>query len=172
MTQPGTDKSICEEIHFDALFREHALTLRNFCLYKCQDPVQAEDYVQEAFTRLWKRCAEIPFEKAKSYLFKISQNLFLDHVKHQKVVTKYLSRIPTPVSFQDPGFHLEEKELLQRIEQAIEDLTEKQRVVFLLQRMDGKSYKEIAEMLDISIKTVEKRMHRALLSLRTCIPQL
>ncbi|MEL6626232.1 MAG: sigma-70 family RNA polymerase sigma factor [Bacteroidota bacterium] len=164
--------SVCEEAQFDQVFSLHAEVLRNFCYYKCKDLDQAEDYVQEAFLRLWKNCAKVPFGKAKSFLFKVAQNLFLHQVEHQKVVQKYLRRQAQPISMEHPQFQIEEQELLNRLEEAIANLSEKQRTVFLLHRMDGKSYKEIAEMLDISVKSVEKRMHRALLVLRNCIPQL
>ncbi|MEO0580653.1 MAG: sigma-70 family RNA polymerase sigma factor [Bacteroidota bacterium] len=164
--------SVCEEAQFDQVFTLHAEVLRNFCYYKCKDLDQAEDYVQEAFLRLWKNCAKVPLGKAKSFLFKVAQNLFLHQVEHQKVVQKYLRRQAQPISMEHPQFQIEEQELLNRLEEAIANLSEKQRTVFLLHRMDGKSYKEIAEMLDISVKSVEKRMHRALLVLRNCIPQL
>lgn len=166
------EPSVCEEAQFDRVFSLNAELLRNFCYYKCKDLDQAEDYVQEAFLRLWKNCTKVPFGKAKSFLFKVAQNLFLHQVEHQRVVQKFLRRQAQPISMEHPQFQIEEQELLIRLEEAIAGLSEKQRVVFLLHRMDGKSYKEIAAMLDISVKSVEKRMHRALLVLRNCIPQL
>ncbi|MEL7065131.1 MAG: RNA polymerase sigma factor, partial [Bacteroidota bacterium] len=90
--------SVCEEAQFDQVFSLHAEVLRNFCYYKCKDLDQAEDYVQEAFLRLWKNCAKVPFGKAKSFLFKVAQNLFLHQVEHQKVVQKYLRRQAQPIS--------------------------------------------------------------------------
>ena len=164
--------SVCEEAQFDRVFTQHAEVLRNFIYYKCKDLEQAEDYVQESFLRLWKNCSKVPFGKAKSFLFKVAQNLFLHQVEHQQVVKKFLLRQEKPIDMEHPQYQVEEKELQNRLEAAIAGLSEKQRVVFLLHRMDGKSYKEIAEMLDISVKSVEKRMHRALLVLRNCIPQL
>jgi len=65
-----------------------------------------------------------------------------------------------------PEFVLEEKEFLDKLNKTIADLPEKQRVVFLLNRIDKKKYAEIAEMLDISVKAVEKRMSLALVTLR------
>jgi RNA polymerase sigma-70 factor (ECF subfamily) len=65
-----------------------------------------------------------------------------------------------------PEFLLEEKEFLDKLQVAISDLKEGQREVFLLNRIDKKTYKEIAEMLEISVKAVEKRMHLALVQLR------
>lgn len=164
--------SVCKEDVFDHVFRLHGESLRNFCYYKCGDLNEAEDYAQEAFVKLWINCARVPFLKARGFLFTVAQNLFLKKVEHQKVVLKFLRRQGKRSEKETPEFLQEEKEFLDRLEKAISSLSEKQREVFLLNRMDGKSYKEIAEMLDISVKAVEKRMHKALLSLRKLSPQI
>jgi RNA polymerase sigma-70 factor (ECF subfamily) len=62
-----------------------------------------------------------------------------------------------------------EAELKKRLEKAISDLPEKQRTVFLMNRFENQSYTQIAALLDLSVKTVEKRMHLALLSLRQVV---
>jgi RNA polymerase sigma-70 factor (ECF subfamily) len=61
---------------------------------------------------------------------------------------------------------LEEKEFSAKLEKALSKLSESQRIAFLMNRIDGKKYKEIAEILNISVKAVEKRIHNALLNLR------
>ena len=66
---------------------------------------------------------------------------------------------------------LEEEQFKVKLEKAIANLTESQRTAFLLHRIEGKKYSEIAVMLDISVKAVEKRIHGALLSLRANIEQ-
>ena len=71
-----------------------------------------------------------------------------------------------------PEFVLEEKEFKTKLQNAIADLTDGQREVFLLNRIDGMKYREIAEMLDISVKAVEKRMSGALKILKEKIPTL
>jgi RNA polymerase sigma-70 factor (ECF subfamily) len=70
-----------------------------------------------------------------------------------------------------PEFLYEEEEFKNKLEKAIRNLTEGQRIAFLLNRIEGKKYAEIAEMLNISIKAVEKRIHGALVSLRIEIEQ-
>ncbi len=165
-------KDICQEVNFDELFALHAEALHSFCYYKCKSQAEAEDYVQEAFVRLWNNCTKVPFQKAKSFLFKVAQNLFLHRVERKKVEEKFLRRQGEKVNLEHPQFLAEHQDLMERLDRAIADLSEKQRVVFLLHRIDGLSYKEIAESLGISVKSVEKRMHRALLNLRTCLPQL
>lgn len=164
--------AVCEEAVFASLFDSHAEVLHSFCYYRCRNQKQAEDLVQEAFLRLWKNCAKVTVAKAPSFLFKVAQNLFLHQVEHSKVVQKFLRWKPRNVELEHPQFTLETTELQQLVEEAIAKLSDKQREVFLLHRLDGLSYKEIAERLEISVKSVEKRMHRALLSLRNFLPQL
>lgn len=161
-----TPKNICSEDVFKVLFFEYARQLRNFIYFKCGDENLAEDISQEAFLRLWKECRNVPSNKAKSYLFTVANNLFLDHVKHQKVVTRFRLQKIKELSPETPEFLLEESEFKEQLESAIEALPEKQRSVFLLNRIEKMTYKEIAALLEISVKAVEKRMHKALVELR------
>jgi len=159
-------KSVCEEANFKSIFISQSEGLRNFMYYKTGNHQEAEDLVQEAFGKLWENCAKVIFEKAKSYLFTIANNLFLNQVAHQKVVLKFKQQKPASQTNQNPQFLLEEEEFKKRLMDAISALPERQRIVFLMNRIDKKKYKEIAELLDISVKAVEKRMHSALVSLR------
>lgn len=160
------EKSVCESKVFEELYEDHSKTLYNFVYYKCGNQDQAEDLVQEAFIKMWNNCAKIVFEKAKSFLYTVANNLFLNEVAHKKVVLKY-NQIPTTSSTnEDPEFILEEKEFMDKLQAAISELTNGQREVFLMSRIDKKSYKEIAEFLNISVKAVEKRMHGALVKMR------
>lgn len=156
----------CEEQTFRAIFLREAQRLRNFLYYKSSNLQQAEDFVQEAFEKLWKNCADVPPEKAKSYLYTVGNNLFLNQVAHQKVVLKFEQKGHTEQHEETPQFLMEEQEFKQQLETAISNLPEKQRIVFLMNRIDKKTYKEIAATLHISVKAVEKRMHKALKELR------
>lgn len=156
----------CEEEVYKSIFYGQSKGLRNFVYYKCGDIAQAEDIVQDAFSKLWLNCAKVPVEKAKSYLFTIANNLFLNQVEHRKVVLKFEKRGHSEKDNITPQHILEQEEFRQKLEKAISDLPENQRTVFLMSRIDKKKYKEIAEELDISQKAVEKRMHKALVFLR------
>ena len=90
----------------------------------------------------------------------------INNYNHQKVVLKFESIPRTDRSNESPEFLLEEKELKDKLEAAIAALPEKQRVAFLLSRIEKKTYKEIAEILGISKQAVEKRIYNALDSLR------
>lgn len=167
-----SSKSVCDQPVFNTLFTDHAQTIRNHIYYKCGDPDQAEDIMQEAFIKLWNNCKKILFEKAKAFLYKVATNLFYNQVAHQKVRLEYASLPHRNKNIESPDFILEEKEFMDKLQKAIGDLPEGQREVFLLNRIDKKTYREIAEMLNISVKAVEKRMHQALKELRKLVKNI
>ena len=157
---------VCNETIYQETYFEHSEYLRNFLFYKSGNLGLSEDLVQEAFVKLWENCAKVSIEKAKSYLFTVANNLFLNSVSRQKVKLKFESFADTNKFENDPQFILEEKEFKVKLEKAIAALPETQRIVFLMNRIDKKKYREIAEELDLSVKAVEKRMHLALTELR------
>lgn len=159
-------KSVCEQINYEQLFNTHSKSLFNFVYYKCGDRQQAEDIVQDAFVRLWNNCSKVIFTKAKSYLYTIARNLFLNEVAHKKIVLQHKSNLAPDRTNESPEFLMEEKEFMVKLKKAIADLPDKQREVFLLSRIDKKKYSEISDMLGISVKAVEKRMSQALVILR------
>lgn len=157
----------CNEVVFSSFFKSHFKALRNFLYYKFGNKDQAEDMAQEAFIKLWQNCELVPIEKAKSYIYTISNNSSLNQITHQKVVLEYEKKFTgLDRTNESPEYILEEKQFQTKLLKAIEDLNEKQRIAFLMHRIDGKKYSEIAVDLNISVKAVEKRIHLALLSLR------
>lgn len=158
--------SICEESTFTKIFKEYAKSLHNYLFYKTGNHDLAEDLAQEAFTKLWKNCAAVIPENAKGYVFKTANNLLINNYNHQKVVLKFENLPHSDRSNESPEYLLEEKEFKAKLENAISSLPEKQRLVFLMSRIDKKTYKEIAEILGISKQAVEKRMYKALDILR------
>lgn len=165
-------RNVCEETVFEQLFRAHARALRNFLFYRSGDPALAEDLMQDAFLKLWRECRQVPFEKVKPFLFAVAKNLFLDQLRHENVVLRFTQRNPAPPPAESPHFALETSELQARLEKAISALPETQRVVFLMNRLDDLTYAEIAAALGLSVKAVEKRMHGALVALRTILKDI
>lgn len=159
-------KKICESKTFDRIFHLYAKDLRKFIFFKTQDLHVAEDILQDTFIKLWDNCDKVNYSKVKSYLYTVAKNLFLNIKKHEKIVHRHQQDYTHQVVYESPEFIMLEKEYLDKIELAIASLTEKQREVFLLNRIEKKKYKEIAEMLNISLKAVEKRMHQALILMK------
>lgn len=163
---------ICEEQLFERFYKKHSKSLHDFLYYKFGDHLNPQDKVQEAFIKLWQNCSKVTPDKAKSFLFTTANNLMLNAVAHKKVVLKY-EKLPQKSSTNEsPEFVLQEKEFHKKLQNALANLTEAQRVAFLMNRVEGKRFKEIAELLDISTKAVEKRIYGALKKLREEIDEL
>lgn len=163
----STEDSICHDSVYEFFYRKHVKMLRNYLYYKFGDLNQAEDCTQEAFIKLWQNCEQVPVEKAKSYLYTVANNLSLNKVAHKKVILEYNKKSPQQIeTIESPEYLMEEEEFKTKLLTAISNLNETQRTAFLMHRIDGKKYHEIAEELNISVKAVEKRIHLALVELR------
>ncbi len=159
-------EDVCDEKLFSELFKKHATELHDFIYYKYGQHIDPKDKVQEAFIKLWDNCKKTSLQKARSFLFTVANNLTLNQLKHNKVKIKFQQSKYNDRTNINPEFVLEEKEYLQKYQNALANLTEPQRVAFLLNRIEGKKHKEIAELLGISRKAVEKRIYGALEKLR------
>lgn len=158
--------NICNDNIFAKVFNDYAKDLKRFLFFKYNNLESAEDVMQDAFIKLWNNCKDVPLEKAKSFLFTVANNLFLNIKKHETVVRKNNFRHLKHTTNETPEFLLIEEEYYQKVERAINGLTAKQKEVFLMSRIEKLKYKEIAVKLNISVKAVEKRMHIALVHMR------
>lgn len=164
--------NVCEEQVFSQIFTKLSKDLHDFVFHKYGSHFNPEDKVQEAFIKLWKRCKDVPPEKAKSFLFTVINNLSLNEAKHLKVVRNHQKEpVKTSTSI-TPEFKMEESEYLERFNKALAKLPEGQRIAFMLNRAEGKRHKEIAELLSISRKAVEKRIYTALKKLREDLEEI
>jgi RNA polymerase sigma-70 factor (ECF subfamily) len=161
MTLPLND-NVCAESVYSAIFSKYSKDLHDFLYYKFGEQFNPKDKVQEAFIKLWENCSKVTPDKAKSFLFTVANNMMLNEHAHQKVVLKYQSTKPKHYTNENPEFIMQGNEYMDQLQKAIESLSEPQRVAFLLNRIEGKKHKEIAEMLNISTKAVEKRIYGAL----------
>ena len=78
--------NICSDVVFEKLFHKHAKDLRRFLFFKTKDIDSAEDILQDAFIKLWDNCAKVNYEKSKSFLFTVANNLFLNIKKHHEAL--------------------------------------------------------------------------------------
>ncbi len=160
------EENICKEKVFNELFKTWSKDLYNFLYYKYGEDNNPQDIVQIAFEKLWMNCKNVTPEKVKSFLFTVANNEMLNSLSRKKTVLNYSLQKPKDYTAETPEFLLEEKEYHDRLQKAIEELSEEQRVAFLLNRIEGKKHQEIADMLGISRKAVEKRIYKALSILR------
>ena len=119
--------------------------------------------------RLWEKQPASLNVSMKALLFKIAGDIFISQLRKRNVAMKYKAIAVDEETGESPFELMKYKELLRNYEQALEKLPDKQRTVFLLSRMDGLKYFEIADNLGVSVKAVEKRMKNALEYLRKAI---
>lgn len=165
-------ENICEERLFSSIFNKYAKDLHNFLYYRYGELLNPKDKVQEAFVKLWENCAKVTPDKAKSFVFTTANNLMLNEVAHQKVVLKHQKSKTKLYTNENPEFLMQEKEYHSKLQKALANLTDAQREAFMMNRVEGKRFKEIAEILEISTKAVEKRIYGALEKLRKDIKEL
>lgn len=151
---------------FKLLFKKYYRRLIEFCLYRTRDLELSKDLVQELFTKIWNVRDKIDPEKSfQAYLYKSLTNQIINHSKlaSSKNISLDVSHFAKYANEEEPIENRID------IEYAIENLPIKLKTVFLLSRIEGFKYSEIAEICDISVKAVEKRMSKAFVLLRNSI---
>ena len=160
------DENICEEKVFERIYAKYASSLHDFLYYKYGSGINANDRTQEAFVKLWDNCAKVSLAKAKSFLFTVANNSVLNELKHQKVVLRYQQQHIKRHTNENPEFIFEKEEYFKQYQKALSDLSEEQRVAFLLNKVEGKKHAEIAEILGVTRKVVEYRIYAAFSKLK------
>jgi RNA polymerase sigma-70 factor (ECF subfamily) len=154
---------------FDEVFLKHFKSLHAYAFTIIKDRDNAEELVQNVFFRLWTKRDQLKSDGfLKSFLYRSVYNESLNYLKHQKVRSKFNIHYADAVKNYagDLNTEIMATELEKNIHAAINDLPEKCRNVFQLSRFDQMKYQEIADALNISIKTVENQMGKALKILR------
>lgn len=157
------------EHDFELLFRSHFQGLCHFAKNYVKDFDIAREIVQDAFTGLWEKRAIIDTSRSvQSYLSTTVRNKCLNYLRDNKKFSHNLLTLEGlgPETEYVQNDRLAEVELEQRISAAIGELPEKCREVFLLSRQENLKYQQIADTLNISVKTVETQMSKALQHLR------
>ncbi|MBW6535581.1 MAG: RNA polymerase sigma-70 factor [Mariniphaga sp.] len=157
-----------DEKAFEVLFRRY---YPHLCLYATQilkNPSAAEEIVQELFVHIWERRTETEIETSlKNYLFRAVKNHCLNYIKHNQIKREYSQKILAENEHFSTEYDFESQtELFRKIEESISALPEKRQEIFRLSRQKGLKYREIAERMNISIKTVETQMGLAIKTLR------
>lgn len=153
---------------FEKLFKTYYAPLCLFARQYIKDPDDSEEAVQSFFLKLWDDRKKIAITTSvKSYLFGSVKNRCLNYIKHQKIKQAHQSEVikSAKIDSNSSSFLLE-VDLMKKIEASINSLPPKRREIFILSKEHGLKYREIAEKLGISIKTVETQMGHALKDLR------
>lgn len=161
-----------EERAISVLFDSFYEYLCNVVYRVVNDRGFSEDIVQEIFFDLWRKRDKIQIHiSLRAYLRKAAVNRSLNHIRKQRMKFEEDEDVVSEIRAQDVDgqMELEKDELQSRIFQIIETLPPKCKIVFSLSRFENMSYQEIADELEISIKTVENQISKALRILRTAV---
>jgi RNA polymerase sigma-70 factor (ECF subfamily) len=156
-----------EQKTFEALFRTYFQPLSLYAASIIHSQEDGEEIVQDLFFQIWEKRQQLHITSSlKSYLYRSVRNRCLNFIKHQKVKEKYRQEAVQQFSEAVNEPPSDAPELKEKIQAAITTLPARCREVFELSRFEGLKYREIAEVLGISPKTVEVQMGKALKTLR------
>ena len=154
-----------DEQAFELLFRRYYVRLHGYVKKILKNPDLAHDIAQEAFVKIWEGREDIdPENYLHSYLFMIAKNLSFNKLKRQKTELRYIEIYKyVYIDHSEPSAHesLITRELEEIVAGAVGKLPPGCRKVFELCRNEGLKYREIADILQISVKTVETQMSKA-----------
>ena len=147
---------------FKILFDTYFEDVRRYVLYRSGDEDIATDIAQDTFMRVWEKQMMIDPQRVKGLLFKIAGDLFISQYRRKQVAMNFLSAFQPGTKSITPEDEINFTELKNAYDAALKSMPEKQRTVFLMNRIDELKYKEIADQLGLSVKAIEKRMSQAL----------
>ena len=158
-----------DEAAFEQVFKTHYKNLYAYAFTIVKNEDEAEETVQQVFFKLWDRSDQLSISgPIAAYLYRAVHNESLNFLKHQKVKEGHRLHVAYTMknNSEQPQGRMISKELESKFRDALNELPEQCRTVFQLSRFEDMKYKEIADKLDISVKTVENHMGKALKLLR------
>lgn len=160
---------------FSLVFNEHFVSLVNYAMRFLDEREDAEETVQDVFVKFWDKCGDLdPESSIKSYLYRSVHNTCLNQIKHEKVKDAYKQHVLHHME-RTSELILEKRDpevVRTQILVEIENLPPRCSEIFKLSRLEGLKYQEIADHLEISVKTVEVQMGKALKVLREKLAHL
>jgi len=158
-----------DDASFENVFKLHYKSLHAYAAVILKDADDAEEIVQQLFLKFWEKRELLSVQTSvKAYLYKCVYHDSLNYLKHQKVKRKYedYTQQHMNTTFATGVDRLEATELQEQINLALNDLPEQCRTIFQMSRFEELKYREIADELGLSIKTVENQMGKALRIMR------
>jgi RNA polymerase sigma-70 factor (ECF subfamily) len=153
------------------IYDTHFDDLRRYLIYRSGDQDLSGDIAQNVFMKVWTRKIELASGNIKSLLFKMATDEFISHIRRKKVERAYSDSIDLRLVQESDSGDDELKDKKEQLKKALNQLPEKQRTALLMNKMQGLTYKEIAESLNLSEKAIEKRISQALGTLKQNLNQ-
>jgi RNA polymerase sigma-70 factor (ECF subfamily) len=165
-------QNILTKKDFESIFHKHYVLLCRSALRLVQNEHTAEDLVQDVFCTLWHKKEELDIQSIEGYLYRSVYNASLNYIKNKgkfQLQELEASDILLIDQHASPEHHYQMQETQQKIHQVVAKLPEACRIIFILSRFENKSHKEIANDLNLSIKTVENQITKALRIMRQAL---
>ncbi len=162
-------KEESDENAFKIIFEKHYRTLYNYARYNINDESACHDIVQDVFTYFWEKRNEINIKQTvKAYLLSAVHNTSINYLKKQDTNKRHITGFFHEASREQDGYDpIFESALIESLDKIISDLPDQCREIFHLSRMKGLKHKEIANILNISPRTVETQIYRALRTIKS-----
>ena len=164
-----------DENAFEQVFKMYYKNLHSYVCTMLKEETYAEEIVQQVFFKLWERVEHISISgSVAAYLYRAVHNESLNHLKHQKVKASHQLHVAYSMkdAVETAPKTLQAKELEKKIQAALNELPEQCRTIFQMSRFEEMKYREIADKLNLSVKTVENQIGTALKILRTALQNL
>ena len=163
-----------DELNFELLYSEHKNLVYNLCLQYVLNAEDAQDITQEVFVKVYQHYHQYNPAAAslKTWIYRITINQCLDFLKARKTKKRFglisslfkqesNEPVDSAAHFNHPGIESENKEALQNLLQIIQYLPENQKTAIILSKIDDRPQKEVAEIMNTSVKAVESLLQRA-----------
>jgi RNA polymerase sigma-70 factor (ECF subfamily) len=156
---------------FKVLFDSYYDSVRSYLFYRGAEKEQASDLAQDVFLRIWEKQLDVDPKMALMLLYKIAGDMFVSRYRRENLELNYRKALKNDAWDISPEHQMQYNELKENYAKALAELGDRQRTVFLMARMEGLKYHEIAERLNLSVKAVEKRMSLAIGYLRKALEE-
>jgi RNA polymerase sigma-70 factor, ECF subfamily len=169
---PAGERTPAEVAAFEALFRANYAGMCGYVRRFVRSHAVAEELAQDVFARIWARPGTMQVGRnERAYLFVAAKRTALNYLAREGLAARYVEgqEYEEPAGGWSLAEEIEDRELEDRVREAVEALPRQARAVWRLQREAGMSYTEVARELGLSVKTVERHMGRALRLLRTSL---
>ena len=159
----------------ESMFKTFYPVLAAYCQKYVKNEETARDIVQDVFLKVWENRQNVDFSMPlHSYLLKIAHNCCMNHLQHMKTEQNYLHNAALELLEMEAQYDYLFDQLVadameEKIEQVVETLPEQCRDIFRKSRYEGMSHKDIAQNLNISVRTVETQIYRALKTLKKAL---
>ncbi len=161
--------TLYDDSTFEQMFKSHYKVLHAYASVMLRDEDTAEEIVQSMFLKFWEKRSLLNVQTSiKAYLYKCVHNDSLNYLKHQTIKTKYQDYAVHSMNdhYEPASSKVELTELETRLQEALKELPEQCRTIFQMSRFEELKYREIADQLGLSVKTIENQMGKALRILR------